>query len=423
MKTVWYVAKKDLLQVVKDKNSFIFSLAVPFILILVMGAAFGGLFSSGSSATTVTVAISNQDKDVVGNTLVKALQINTKSLVVNMTQYNDPAQVKQRVADNNVTVVGVVIPAGTTARLEQAARQGTPTQNLVQVYTLPSRNDPSGPIVQGIVGSVVGQMSTSFFAGSAAVRQVASVCQQPGNHCAPGSIDSAAIASSVGRASVSNDPTAQVAALNAGNAPTQLNMFDIVLPGYAIMFALFGIQSVAATILEEKEDGTLRRLMIAPIQKYALLGGKMLAQFIMTLGQVLILFIVGYFFFHLHVPSWPAILALLILTSFATTGLGILLVSIVKTRRQLPPIVTLVALISSAIGGAWWPLSYEPQWMQQIAKIGVTAWAMEGLNGVMLAGHTLTQIAPQLLGLFVYGLVCLLLGIRFFRFQPKSAAA
>ena len=103
--------------------------------------------------------------------------------------------------------------------------------------------------------------------------------------------------------------------------------------------------------------------------------------------------------FHLDIGSWPAVLALLVCTSFAATGLGILLVSVVKTRRQLNPIVTLVVLITSAIGGAWWPLFLEPQWMQQFAKLGVTAWAMEGLNGVMILGKDFTQVLPDVLGL------------------------
>ena len=125
--------------------------------------------------------------------------------------------------------------------------------------------------------------------------------------------------------------------------------------------------------------------------------------------------------FHLDIGSWPAVLALLVCTSFAATGLGILLVSVVKTRRQLNPIVTLVVLITSAIGGAWWPLFLEPQWMQSIAKLGLTAWAMEGLNGVMILGKDFFQVLPDVLGLLAYGLICFAIAMRFFRFQTRTA--
>ncbi len=189
------------------------------------------------------------------------------------------------------------------------------------------------------------------------------------------------------------------------------------------MFALFGLQSAAGTILDEKEQGTFRRLLIAPVRRYALLGGKLLAQFILTLTQLLVLFIIGYFAFHLTIGSWPGVFLLLVMASFATTGLGILLVSVVKTRRQLSPVVTLVVLITSAIGGSWWPLTIEPVWMQEFAKIGITAWAMQGLNAVMLYGKDFAAIVPDILGLLAYGVICYLIAMRLFRFQEKTAAA
>jgi ABC-2 type transport system permease protein len=268
---------------------------------------------------------------------------------------------------------------------------------------------------------VVGQLSTSYFVGSAAIEQVQQVCHQPGNTCQQSTIDAAAIARAVGQASTTETATAQVETLTAGQAPPKLSAFDQAVPGYAILFALFGIQSAAATILQEKEDGTFRRLLIAPVQKYALLGGKLLAQFILTFMQLFILFVLGYLVFHIHIGSWLAIIVMLLVTSFATTGLGILLISLVKTRRQLSPIVTLVTLVTSAIGGAWWPLSIEPAWMQQIAKIGVTAWAMEGFNGIMLFGQNLLQVVPSVLGLLGYGAICFIIALRFFRFQEKTA--
>ncbi|HVB24048.1 MAG TPA: ABC transporter permease [Ktedonobacteraceae bacterium] len=422
MKAVWYIAKKDLLQVLKDRNSFILLLVVPFILILTVGAAFGSLFNSGSNQIDVTVAVSNQDSGYVGKAILSALNINNSQLKITVKQYSDPAQVKQVVSDTNSNVSsGIVIPAGTTDKLIAASSNGGSTQNLVQFYSLPGSNNPGITISQSIVTGVMNQLVTSQYAGSAAVKQVESVCNQPGNHCAQSTIDPATIARVVGQASANQE--AQVQALTAGSAPAKVNTFDLVVPGYAMMFALFGLQAAAGTILDEKEEGTFRRLLIAPIRKYALLGGKLLAQFILTLVQLLLLFVIGYFVFHLTINSWPAVILLLIMASFATTGLGILLVSVVRTRRQLSPVVTLVVLITSAIGGSWWPLSIEPQWMQQFARIGITAWAMEGLNGIMLYGKDFAAIVPDVLGLLAYGLICYLIALRLFRFQEKTAAA
>jgi len=416
MKNLWYIARKDLLQTLKDRNSFFFLLVMPLVLITVIGFAFGSFTGSGSSQITIAVAVSNQDNGFLGKSVVQALQVNTSGLKITVTQYNDPGKVKDQVANNSNVNAGVVIPANASNMLLAASGNGTLPKNLVQVYSLPGTSDARPTIIQNIVTNVL----TSEVAGSTAVGQVYSVCNQPGNHCAQSSINTQSIASAVGQASVTGGSSA-IQSLTAGKA-VHFNNFDQVVPGYAIFFALFGINAVAGTILQEKEDGTFRRLLIAPVQRYALLGGKLLAQFLLTLAQLTVLFTVGYFAFHLTVGSWPGLIALIIGASFATTGLGILLVSVVKTRRQLNPIVTLVVLVTSAIGGAWWPLFIEPTWMQQIAKIGVTAWAMEGLNGVMILGKDFAQIAPDLLGLLAYGLICFFIATRLFRFQEKAPA-
>jgi ABC-2 type transport system permease protein len=416
MKNLWYIARKDLLQTLKDRGSLFFLLVMPLVLITVIGFAFGSFFGSGSNQITIAVAVSNQDNGFLGKSVVQALQVNTSGLKITVTQYSDPGKVKDQVANNSKVDAGVVIPANASNMLTAASATGTLPKNVVQVYSLPGTNNTSPTIIQNIVTNVL----TSEVAGSTAVGQVYSVCNQPGNHCAQSSINTQNIASAVGQASVSGGNSA-VQSLTAGKA-VHFNNFDQVVPGYAIFFALFGINAVAGTILQEKEDGTFRRLLIAPVQRYALLGGKLLAQFILTLAQLSVLFTIGYFAFHLTVGSWPGLIALLIGASFATTGLGILLVSLVKTRRQLNSIVPLVVLVTSAIGGAWWPLFIEPQWMQNIAKVGITAWAMEGLNGVMIFGKDFLQVAPDLLGLLAYGLICFFIATRLFRFQEKAPA-
>ncbi len=418
MKTLWYIAKKDLLQVLKDRSSLLLLLIVPLMLIAVVGFAFGNLFGNGSTQIAIKVAVSNQDtgqQAYIGKAIVRALQINTDQLAITVNNYSTVGQVtKQVMASNNPANVGIVIPAGASETLAADSQRGSIPKALVQIYTLPNTNDARITIVQNIVSSVI----SAQLAGSTAISQVYKVCNQPGNHCDQRSIDNAAIDTAIARADASADQALQ--SLTAGQA-IKVGPFDQTVPGYAVFFSLFGLNAAAATILQEKEDGTFRRLLIAPIQKYALLGGKLLAQFILTLAQLLILFLVGYFVFKMHIGSWPTVILLLIGTSFAATGLGILLVSVVKTRRQLNPIVTLVTLITSAIGGAWWPLYIEPTWMQQVAKIGITAWAMEGLNATMIFGKSFLAVAPDILGLLAYGTICFVIALRLFRFQERAA--
>ena len=125
MKTMWYIAKKDLLETLKDRNSVFLLLAVPLILIAVIGLAFGNLFGSGSSQITITVAVSNADSGYVGTSIVNALKINTNQLEITVNQYQDTQQVIDQIANNSNVNAGVVIPAGTTDKVIAAAQSGT----------------------------------------------------------------------------------------------------------------------------------------------------------------------------------------------------------------------------------------------------------------------------------------------------------
>lgn len=420
MKTIWYVAKKDLLQTIKDRGSIFFTLVMPMIFITVMGLTLGNAFGD-NGPITVTVAISNQDTGFVGQTIGKYLAVNVKTLQIKLKNYDTPAQIASVVADTKSNVdAGVVVPAGTSDALVNDVANHQPTNNLIKFYSLPGANNQPALIAQQVLNSIVSSLVTSQYASNAAVGQVNQVCNTPGNHCAPATVNAEAISQAVNQAVENAGQTTPVQALTAGEA-VKVSSFDLYVPGYAIFFALFSINAVAGTILQEKEDGTFRRLLIAPVQKYALLGGKVLAQFILTSLQMFILFAFGYIFFHIHINNPLAVILLILGTSFGTTGLGIVLVSLVKTRRQLNPIVTIVTLVSSVISGIFFPSWLLPSWLQQFAHITLPAWASEGLNNVMIYGKDLNYVLPDILGLFIYGLICYIIALRLFRFQEKAA--
>src|SRR5258708_12788683 len=94
MKNLWYIAKKDLLQILKDRGSLFFLLLVPLILIVVGGFAFGNFFGSGSSQIAITVAVSNQDSGFLGKSVLQALQLNPTSLNITSNHHTHPNKPK-----------------------------------------------------------------------------------------------------------------------------------------------------------------------------------------------------------------------------------------------------------------------------------------------------------------------------------------
>lgn len=401
MRIALVIMRKELMRIVRDRRALLLSLFIPFFLMLIVGAVFN-TGTSGSGMTTVNVPVYVEDQGPVGQQILTAMQHTPTLMVETKTSAADA----RKLVEDGDRSAAVIIPAG----VSDAVAQGK--QADITVLTTPSNRDYRALAVTGVMGNIIQTLSTSQIAGQVAVDAVKS----SGATADPNAV---ARQASQQATQLSQKPPlslqTQVAKQNQSD-----NNYDQVVPGYALMFALFAVGAGAGTILDEKEAGTWKRLLVAPVSRWSLLSGKLGAQFVRALAQISILFAVGKLLFHIDIGSVPAIILLIVVTAFATTALGMLLVSVVKTRDQLQPITTLVVLTFSALGGSWFPLFLMPSWVQQVSKVTLTSWAMQGFNNLMIFGKGFTAVVPSLLALLAYGVVCFLLAIRFFRFQEAT---
>jgi ABC-2 type transport system permease protein len=101
---------------------------------------------------------------------------------------------------------------------------------------------------------------------------------------------------------------------------------------------------------------------------------------------------------------------------FGMTGFSLLISAFARTREQIIPLGLTVIMIVCAIGGCWWPLYQEPLWLQQMAHVAVTAWAMDGIHDLILRERSLGDVLPIMAALVAYGGICLAAGIRLYDF-------
>jgi ABC-2 type transport system permease protein len=309
----------------------------------------------------------------------------------------------EKAVRNGDQVAALIIPTGFSQQMSSTH----PSAKLT-FYTVSNNIGVDAQVAQQVVRTVVQR-----FAFENVVAQVIAQAQQG----ASGKVNASAVQRLTAAAGRRLDSAPPVAVRTVNATGRIFNEQDNTVPGYALMFALFALTAGAGSILQEKEDGTFKRLLIAPLPPYALLGGKLLAQFLQTLIQLSILFVAGSLIFKIDLgSSIPALALIIVGTSFAATGLGFILVSFVKSQRQLRPITTLIVLSFSALGGSWWPISIEPSWMQSLSKVTLNSWAMQGFNGLMIFDKSFMQVLPDIGALFLYGAVCFAIARRTFRF-------
>ena len=190
------------------------------------------------------------------------------------------------------------------------------------------------------------------------------------------------------------------------------NTFDLHVPGFGVTFLLIGmLMGVSMALIDERDWGTLARLRSVAAPLNATFVGKLLARFTVGLAQLIILFAVGKWLFGISLGRAP--LALLMPAagiSFAGATFGLIVAGIARTRDAVLPVGAIVIMTMSAIGGCWWPIDFEPRWMQTAALYLPTTWCMQAFNDLMIRRlPASTAVIPTLVN-FGFGLLYIGLG-------------
>lgn len=160
--------------------------------------------------------------------------------------------------------------------------------------------------------------------------------------------------------------------------------------GFTVMFVMFMAFGSAGGILEEREQGTLRRLLVTPSTRAHILGGKVLG--VIGTSTIEATILVGLGALAFAVPWGRDPLALLLVLGayiLASAGLAVFITAIVRTRSQLSAIGPIASTGLAMIGGCYWPIEMTPTFMQNVAKFTPTGWAMSGLLDVVARGQGL----------------------------------
>jgi len=188
--------------------------------------------------------------------------------------------------------------------------------------------------------------------------------------------------------------------------------------GFTVWFILFMTFGSAGGILEEREQGTLRRLLVAPASRGTLVGGKVLGVFSTASVQAFILVAIGALLFAVPWGNNPTAV-FMVLGSYilAATGLAILVSALVRTRDQMAGLSPIFATGLAMLGGCLWPIEVVSPFMQTIAKLTPTGWAVMGLTDIVARNQGIEAAIVPTIVLLGFSAVTLGLGVRFLKFE------
>jgi ABC-2 type transport system permease protein len=118
---------------------------------------------------------------------------------------------------------------------------------------------------------------------------------------------------------------------------------------------------------------------------------------LLGLVQLVVLFAAGRLLFGIDVEHHVGGLILVCLfAAAACTSFGMLIASVASSLEAASGLATFAILVMCAVGGAWFPVSFMPHVIQQLSKLTIVYWSMEGFNAVLWADAPLLDLLPTL---------------------------
>jgi ABC-type Na+ efflux pump permease subunit len=205
--------------------------------------------------------------------------------------------------------------------------------------------------------------------------------------------------------------------IGVGGGPVTVNTFDQNVPGFSVTFLLLGmLLGVSLGLLDERDWGTFDRVRALPVPTGHILLGKLASRFTVGAAQMVLLFAVGRLLFGISLGPQPwALLLPIVGISFAGTAFGLIVAGLARSRDAVLPLGSIAIVTMAAVGGCWWPIDLEPQWMRTVALAFPTTWAMEAFNDLMIRSRPAAAAYLPTAVLVAYGLGYLALGLLLFR--------
>jgi ABC-2 type transport system permease protein len=150
--------------------------------------------------------------------------------------------------------------------------------------------------------------------------------------------------------------------------------------GMAVFFLFFAAQSGIVSILDERRDGTLARLLVAPIPRPAVLAGKAVTTIAVGVASMATLAVATWLILGAHWGS-PAAVALLILAGvIAATAVMTLVATLARNTEQANTWGSIVALVLGMLGGSFFPVARAGGIVEKLSLLTPHAWFLRGLE-------------------------------------------
>jgi len=205
----------------------------------------------------------------------------------------------------------------------------------------------------------------------------------------------------------------------SGDAPGQQHYLDYFYPGALIMIVLFTSIFTMMSVIEDRKEGFLLSVLVAPVPRAAIVLGKVLGGTTLAAAQGLIFLVfaplIGVRFGFV---TFLLVVLTVFLVSFALTALGFAIAWPMDSTSAFHAIINLFLIPLWLLSGAMFPLAGASGWLRWLMRINPLTYGVEALRN-LLYPESPTQFAFSaslatliLFSLFMFGLAFVMVNRR-----------
>jgi len=406
------LALKDLDQIVRDRKSLLFLVAMPIVFTLFMGLAYRGGEPNAETDPRLKVAwVAETPESAMAVRLFERL---SESGTINAVRMES---VKARRALESKEVLGVLtVPATFGGATFGTATFGTATESGTGDVAAPLTlvADPASASTQALYRGV--QITLTELLSAREIARL-SVALMPESN-AEAAFETAW--SAWGRQSGMQRVVVERATAPEPEAAFGGNPYNQASPGILVQFAIMGLVASAQILVQERKTRTLQRLLTTSMPAWEVVAGHMLAMFVITLAQTLLLVALGQGLLGVdYLREAGATLLIAIALGLWVACMGLFIGVLARSDDQVVLFSMMAMFIFSAMGGTSFPLEFAGQAFAAIGRLLPATWAMIGLQNIVIRGQGLESVWLPISVLMAYAVV--FFGLAVWRF-PKAMA-
>lgn len=376
MRKIGAIAAVTLLRLARDRVALFFAFVLPFLIIVLIGAASPGrdmpvgLVVDGDGPLAREVETGIRDADGLA-----------------VRDYSSLEGLRRAVRRREV-VGGLLIPRGYDADVEAG--------RTASVTFVSDRSNTDSMAVQTRVSEVVAAQSAVLQAARAVVDS------------AGGDIPDRLVRV---RELAEMNSGVDVEVSTAGDDPLHdVTVFDYATYGELLLFMFLTALTGAGDIVERQRLGVTRRMLSTPTTSTTAILGDSAGHLSVAGIQAFMVVVLGAAVFGVRWGDPIATAALVALFALVSTGAGLLVGTLARTNEQASSIGPPAGIALAMLGGCMWPLEIVPDTMRAVAHLTPHAWAMDAFVDLAGRGAGIGAIGTELAALAAFAVALLALG-------------